>query len=100
MSWMPDLPPTAIGVAENIAYDWTCGLKHEHTVDCLWVWHFCTQVLGSESVAPGEEFGWRPGGVRAHTLVQAHPLTLTASLIWADCCGLHGYITDGEWIQL
>ena len=25
-------------------------------------------------------------------------LTLRASVIWPDCCGMHGFITDGVWV--
>lgn len=99
MSWrVYDEPPkfsTVIG--DGIAYSWKCGEEHQHTIDCLWVWHYCKQVLGPTTVAPGEYFGWRPAGVGAHTLVQQAPLTITASVIWPECCGRHGFITDDVW---
>lgn len=97
MSYMPE-PKSATKIADNIAYSWKCGEDHEHTIDCLWVWHDCSLILGPETVDPGERFGWRPGGVGAHTLVQREPLTLTASLYWPECCGLHGFVTDGKWV--
>lgn len=97
MSYMPE-PKSAIRIADNIAYAWRCGEDHEHTIMCLWIWHDCSLILGPETVAPGERFGWRPSGVGLHTLVQRDPLTLTASLYWPDCCGLHGFITDGKWV--
>lgn len=111
---MPNLTPHAIRlsidgqpITANVAYEWRCATDtgevpagHAHTIECLWVWHDCATPLSETSVAPGEPFGWRPTGVGAHTLVAESPLTLTASLWWPDCCGLHGFITDGAWIQL
>jgi len=67
---------------------------------CLWVWHDCDLILGPESIAPGARFGWRPSGVAAHTLVQVEPLTITASVYWPDCCGKHGFITNGSYADV
>lgn len=88
------LPPDATAISDNVGYQWH---GEGRSIDDLWVWHDCPQVLGPGSIAPGQPFGWRPTGVRAHTLVQVHPLTLTASVYWPDCRGLHGFITDGQW---
>jgi hypothetical protein len=76
------------------------GEPHEHSIRCVWIWHNCTAVLGPKSVAPGVKFGWMPTGIGLHTLVSIHPLTITASLVWPECCGLHGYITEGRWIPV
>jgi hypothetical protein len=95
-----DLPPSAHQIDPLIAYHWTCDEDHVHTIDCLYVWHYCRDVLGPNTVAPGEEFGWRPAGVGAHTLVQQEPLTITASVYWPECCGLHGFITEGKWVSV
>jgi hypothetical protein len=65
----------------------------------LWVWHDCRYVLPADSVAPGEFYGWRASGVSLHTVITPTPLTLVASLYWPDCCGLHGFITEGAWIS-
>lgn len=99
-----DLPKFAVDLGGGVAYSWTChdpegneGVGHVHTIDCLWVWHDCGQILGPDTIAPGAEFGWRPAGVRAHTLVQIDPLTITASVYWPDCCGMHGFITNGAY---
>jgi hypothetical protein len=81
--------------------DWHMG---QHDGECpkdsshLMVWHDCSKILGPESVAPGERFGWVASGVAAHTVTQIEPLTLVASVYWPDCCGLHGFITDGVWV--
>ncbi|TDX78735.1 hypothetical protein EDF35_1949 [Rathayibacter sp. PhB151] len=104
MSWSHARPPAeAVELGPGVAYSWQrCEAPdqdtHEHTINCLWVWHDCTEILGPHTVAPGDTFGWRPSGVSAHTLVQRSPLTITASAYWPDCCGLHGFITDGRWI--
>lgn len=108
-SWQTELPKFSTDLGNGVAYNWACfdpegdndqGLNwsnHHHTIDCLMVWHDCGQTLGPETVAPGDRFGWRPTGVRAHTLVQVEPLTITASVYWPDCCGKHGFITDGAY---
>jgi hypothetical protein len=38
---------------------------------------------------------WAPAGVGAHTLVQKEPFTISPSVYWPYCCGMHGFITDG-----
>lgn len=98
----PRLPHEAVDLGGGVAYTWSrCGgADHPHTIDCLWVWHDCGLILGPTSEAPGETFGWRPAGVGAHTLVQADPLTITASVYWPDCCGMHGFITEGQYVAV
>lgn len=105
MSWS-EYSPIAGGATDlggGVAYDWArCnrGDDHpgeQHTIHCLYVWHDCPKILGPETVAPGDTFGWRATGVGLHTLVQESPLTITASVYWPECCGLHGFITDGAW---
>lgn len=97
-----ELPKFSRDLGGGVAYSWTCGEPHGHThsIECLWVWHDCGQVLGPGTVAPGERFGWRPSGHAAHTLVQIEPLTITASVIWPDCCGKHGFITNGSYADV
>jgi hypothetical protein len=93
-----DWPPEGLAkIAENVAVSWTCGEEHSHSIECLWVWHDCAKILGPDSVAPGKRYGWCPSGVSLHTLVQQEPLTVTASIYWPVCCGLHGFITNGKW---
>lgn len=107
----------AVGGTELIAYSWSRCLSqgnsigkeaepdaaHEHTIDCLWVWHDCAKVYPDEERYAerfrGQRAGWTPTGVGAHTLVSIEPLTITASVYWPECCGQHGFITDGSWIQ-
>ncbi|TDW31011.1 hypothetical protein EDD25_2799 [Cryobacterium psychrophilum] len=100
MSYHDRAPMNGIPIGDGLLYTWTCGDDHQHAIECLYIWHDCQQILGPDTVAPGETFGWRPAGVRAHTLVQADPLTITASVIWPACCGRHGFITDGRWVEV
>lgn len=101
---------TTIEAGPLVRYEWTFGdhwyhVDLGHTEPCLadsahlLVWHDCAKILGPGTVAPGERHGWRPAGVGLHTVTQVEPLTLVASLYWPDCCGLHGWITDGVWVS-
>ncbi|MDQ7877357.1 hypothetical protein Q9R08_05135 [Microbacterium sp. QXD-8] len=102
-TFLPGLAADAVRVGDRVAYSFgRCDFEvgdpyHVHRIECLFVWHDCDEVLGEGTVAPGCRWGWRPTGVGAHTLVSLLPLTLTASLFWPDCCGLHGFITNGVW---
>jgi hypothetical protein len=50
------------------------------------VWHWCPTR------------GWWDGApIPLHTIVSREPLTIAASLFRPDCCGWHGFITNGEW---
>jgi len=98
-SYNPQHSPTAVVIHPRIAVEWICDLDHEHVIECLWVWHDCDQVLGAESIAPGSTFGWRPAGVGAHDLISVEPLHIEASVYWPECCGMHGWIRDGQWVD-
>lgn len=89
----------AVDLGNDVMYSWSrCDfpddVHHVHTIDCLWVWHKCTQALDPENWMG---VGWHPAGVGAHTLIQVEPLTITASVYWPACCGMHGFITDGAY---
>ncbi|OZD48636.1 hypothetical protein CH252_19100 [Rhodococcus sp. 06-1477-1B] len=103
-AWQAIEPKGARDLGGGVAYSFTCGhhqpADHAHTIECIWVWHDCGQILGPESIAPGARFGWRPSGVLAHTLVELEPLTITASVYWPDCCGMHGFITRGAFASV
>jgi hypothetical protein len=102
------------GALAPVAYSWSrcpsqkdwIGTKaepdpeHRHSIECLWVWHDCDGLYGPRTADEfrGQRVGWGPAGVGAHTLVHRDPLTITASVYWPDCCGLHGFITDGRWL--
>lgn len=105
----PKWEPTDAWVALGplVTYEWVTpahwfhrdhGGPCERDIRHLLVWHDCALILGPDSVAPGARYGWAPAGVGEHTLVQAEPLTITASVYWPRCCGLHGWITDGAWV--
>lgn len=91
-------------LGERVAYSWTCGKEqdpnHDHIIDCLWVWHYCDLKL-----SPIEEHwtdiyvGWKPTGVVLHDLISTNPLHVEASVYWPRCCGMHGWIRDGKWID-
>lgn len=91
-------------VGERVAYTWTCGdSSHDHTINCLWVWHDCTMELDPERAdrarRSDESIGWGPAGVGLHDLISADPLHIEASIYWPACCGLHGWIRDGKWVD-
>jgi len=87
-------------LGEKVAYSWTCEPVegHQHTIECLWVWHYCDLNL-----APVDDHwtslytGWKPSGVGAHDLISVDPLHIEASVYWPACCGIHGWIRDGKW---
>jgi hypothetical protein len=51
------------------------------------MWHWCRAV--------GR---WSAWGVEQHTVVSLDPLTLDPSLLW-PCCGRHGFVRDGAWVE-
>lgn len=93
----PDVTPYEADTGNRKAEWNNPGGPHHHSITCLWIWHDCPAILGPTTVAPGATFGWMPTGVGLHTLVQVDPLTIRASVVWPECCGLHGFITDGAW---
>lgn len=106
MYTLNEFPPHHVTVtmhADNVASGWIRDHGEDgpipHDIDHLWVWHVCDGSLlpNRDRLIPGYYPRWVPTGVRAHTLVQDDPLTLTASLFWPLCCGLHGFITNGLW---
>jgi hypothetical protein len=61
------------------------------------LWHWC-EPKNEEAAAycrKGTAPHWCPWGTAAHTVVQREPLTLTPSVYWPGCCGMHGFVTDG-----
>lgn len=90
-------------LGEKVAYTWTCNPKepdHQHVIECLWVWHDCSMGLDPERARRSHESrGWGPTGVAAHDLIAVDPLHIEASVYWPACCGMHGWIRDGKWID-
>jgi hypothetical protein len=60
-------------------------------------WHRCAALANvpEEHTVHGP---WVAAGTGAHTLVARDPLHLEPSLLW-NCCGLHGFVRDGQWIS-
>lgn len=93
-------------LGDKVAYSWTCNqedVDHAHTIECLWVWHDCDL---SVDPLPKERAhwtylykGWKPTGVGKHDLISIDPLHIEASVYWPGCCGMHGWIRDGVWID-
>lgn len=85
-------------LGEKVAYTWTCNVEgeHAHIIERLWVWHDCDQNLDPINT---KGVGWKPTGVAAHTLHAVEPLHIEASVYWPSCCGLHGWIRDGRWVD-
>lgn len=60
------------------------------------VWHWCSQQNWRDRpFYAGPR--WMVAGTRGHTLVAHDPIHLEPSLLWSDCCGLHGFLRGGRW---
>lgn len=72
----------------DIAYGWP---PHDLVADPEdnnpWFWHWCSTSNR-----------WMGQGTLNHTLVSREPLHMEPSLLWA-CCGVHGFVRNGEWIN-
>lgn len=90
-------------LGEKVAYSFNCQSEpeHEHVIECIFVWHDCSLELDPvRKVSPhSRNPGWTVTGVQAHDLINLDPLHLEASIYWPTCCGLHGWIRDGKWID-
>lgn len=88
-------------VGPKVAYSWTCDpelVDHTHTIECLWVWHDCDHNLDPERKQHhAYPEGWTPSGVGLHDLISIEPLRIEASVYWPACCGMHGWISNGQW---
>ncbi|NUP39179.1 MAG: hypothetical protein HOY76_19735 [Streptomyces sp.] len=72
----------------DIAYGW----PPEHLVadpsdPNPWFWHWCSR-----------QERWMAQATTEHTLVSREPLHIEPSLLW-PCCGAHGFVRDGRWIN-
>lgn len=93
-----------IMLSDKVAYSWTCydSSPHDHLIECLWIWHDCSMELDpmrSDSQQTDEYIGWAPTGVAKHDLISVDPLHIEASVYWPACCGMHGWIRNGQWID-
>jgi hypothetical protein len=53
------------------------------------VWHWCTS---------GASGRWAASGTRLHTVVSLDPVQLEPSLLFS-CCGVHGFLRGGKWVD-
>ncbi|MGW4803015.1 hypothetical protein [Kitasatospora sp. NPDC004272] len=67
--------------------DIVCGWPSAEPEPNPWFWHWC----------PTND-RWQGASTANHTLVAREPLHLEPSLLW-KCCGLHGWVRDGQWIN-
>lgn len=93
-----DLPHGAVQVGPKVCYTWGDGIR---SIENLLVWHWCDHNIWTTKPGFNPDYlpyeGWNPGGVQAHDLVQVEPLTLSPSIFWVSCCGLHGFLRDDVW---
>lgn len=96
------LPPGATRLGPLVAWE-----KDAFDGDYpICVWHWCDKsgwrvraaAQGYEVVEDAMSPAWLPASASAHTLVSLDPLHLEPSVYWPDCCGLHGWIRDGQWV--
>ena len=94
-----ELPLGSVRLGPKVA--WTKDPASERV---LFVWHWCDHHLwagrGHYDSHKDEYIGWFPAGVGAHDLVSLDPLHLEPSVYWPDCCGMHGFIHGGAWIDV
>ncbi|MFM9542335.1 hypothetical protein [Streptomyces turgidiscabies] len=79
-------------LTEDIYYGW---LSHETNPV---FWHWCRALADVPADRTVHGGPWVAAGTSAHTLVAREPLHLEPSLLW-KCCGLHGWVRDGKWIN-
>lgn len=58
-------------------------------------WHWCAALadVPEELTVSGR---WVAAGTSAHSVLTREPLHLEPSLLWS-CCGLHGFVRNGQW---
>lgn len=101
----PDvLPPGLTRVGPLAAYGYGWPEEDPRDPAELIVWHFCDHHLWAATDERmielyGARAFWVPATVGAHTLVSREPLHLEPSVYWPGCCGLHGFIRDGRWVD-
>ncbi|WP_330328182.1 hypothetical protein [Streptomyces pseudovenezuelae] len=61
-------------------------------------WHWCAALEDVPAERKVHEGCWIAAGTSQHQLVSREPLHLEPSLLW-KCCGLHGFVRDGEWVS-
>jgi hypothetical protein len=92
MTFLHDLIPMYGQVESTVELD--LGISILFMTDgCIRVAHNC------KLIGPGERIRCAPALMigQGHTVVTRDPLTIVASILCTDC-GLHGFVTNGEWI--
>lgn len=92
------LPPDerAIKLSDELYASWfTDGAGNEESHPILWHWCIPKDEAGASHCRKGLPPHWCPWGTRAHTVVSKDPLTLSPSVYWPGCCGMHGFVTEG-----
>ncbi|MFZ5850340.1 MAG: hypothetical protein ACOYY2_02960 [Actinomycetota bacterium] len=96
-AWTDPVRPPAWGMGlTRLAGDtavWVTWLPEDTTHPHLW--HWCSH----REWGPDAESGWGLAGVGAHDVVSRDPLTLSPSVSWPSCCGLHGFVRAGRWVS-
>ncbi|MFF0139655.1 hypothetical protein ACFYRN_24780 [Streptomyces sp. NPDC005227] len=75
-------------LSPDIAYGWVPPeLRADPGDPNPWFWHWCS--------ASGR---WEAQAAPDHTLISRDPLHMEPSLLW-PCCGTHGWVRGGQWIN-
>lgn len=98
-----------LGHTDKVAYSWSIPAgadpaTHVQTINDLLVWHDCDKNLWRADPEKDQSkiddyLGWHPSGVGLHDLISVDPLHIEASVYWPVCCGMHGWIRDGAWVN-
>ncbi|MDX2870522.1 hypothetical protein PV382_23415 [Streptomyces scabiei] len=59
-------------------------------------WHWCRSLEGVPADRKVLDGCWVAANTSDHTLLSREPLHLEPSLLWR-CCGLHGWVRNGQW---
>lgn len=87
--------PEAIKISDNLYATW----PQDDPAPLLW--HWCDRsVWRSKPDADPDRCkpAWVPTGVRLHNLIAKEPLHLEPSVYWPTCCGMHGWVRNGQWV--
>lgn len=110
--WLnPEHPPAdpALDLGSGVWASWAAPWSKPSDVRPI-IWHWCTRsvfIAKHEANDPSEDRRmlewydpqWVPAGVNGHDFISREPLHVEPSLLWSDCCGLHGWIRGGKWVS-
>lgn len=86
----------AIRLSDDLYASWFVnkdGKEESHPI--LWHWCVPTSDDAAQVCRKGVAPHWCPWGTKAHTVVSRDPLTLSPSVYWPGCCGMHGFVREG-----